>query len=106
MAFSIDPGTGGWAALAAGAGAGALKLFQALSSFKVERAADNAQVNVIETLQAERDAALKRADEAQAQLMVAVEAMGQLRAEIAGLRENVKNLSEQVQTLKNAGAAK
>jgi len=88
------------------AGIAGLTLRQWLSKASVERASDDAEINVIKTLQAERDAALKRADEAQAQLLAAVQEMGSLRAEIAGLRMQVESLTEQVHNLKTAGGSK
>ncbi|HEV2679428.1 MAG TPA: hypothetical protein VGV14_02915 [Rhodanobacter sp.] len=78
---------------------GLLWLRKYLSSDRVDRANDNAQINIIATLQAERDAAVKRADEAVALREQAMSAMNGLQLQIAQLQGQVEALSKQVAAL-------
>lgn len=95
--------TGG--GLFAGIGGSLYLLIRFLQSNRVTNASDNAQINMIAVLQAERDAAVKRADEAMAQRDAAMAQLGDFKTQIAKLEMQVEHLSEQIAALTGAKVA-
>lgn len=89
-------GTGGVVAVGVGA---LLMLARFLQSFRVNNANDNAQVNMIANLQAERDAAVKRADEAVKQRDDAMAMLTDLKMQIVELRAEVAQLKTEIGSL-------
>lgn len=77
-------------------------LYKLIQSNRVTNASDSAQINIIAVLQAERDAAMKRADEAIAQRDAAMAQLGDLKVKIVQLQGQVQHLSEQVAALTGA----
>jgi hypothetical protein len=76
-----------------------LTLRRWISRDKVDRSLDAATVQLIQSLQAERDAANRRAAEADARADAALEASAKLQGEVQLLRFQVRTLSEQVAQL-------
>lgn len=91
--------SGGILGVLAGA---AYVLVRFVQSNRVTNANDNAQINIIAVLQAERDAAVKRADEAVAQRDAAMAQLGDFKTQIAKLEMQVEHLSEQIASLTGA----
>lgn len=77
----------------------ALVLRRWMSRDKVDRSLDAATVQLIQSLSAERDAANKRAADAEARADAALSASAALQGELALLRFKVQTLSEQVAQL-------
>lgn len=80
-------------------------LVKTVQGNRVTQASNDAQVNIIAVLQAERDAAVKRADEAVAQRDAAMAQLGDLKVQIVQLQGQVQHLSEQVANLTAEKAA-
>lgn len=89
--------TGGLVALIGGS---IYTLRKLLLSDRVTSANDNAQINMIANLQAERDAAVKRADEAVAARDTAMQAMNELKIQIVQLQSQVQALTDQVTAMR------
>jgi predicted nuclease with TOPRIM domain len=91
--------------IAAGIGASLYLLRKTLLSDRVTAANDNAQINMIANLQAERDAAVKRADEAISQRDAVMSVLSDLKVHIAQLESQVERLSGEVSALRGEGGA-
>ncbi|WP_323162847.1 hypothetical protein [Stenotrophomonas maltophilia] len=79
--------------------AAALFLRQWLSSAKVDRTADEATTNTINTLQSQLTAERTRADGLMHEREAMATEIGQLRGEVAGLRSQVEAQTKQIATL-------
>lgn len=101
--LDLPEGSGGWGGLTAGAAAALIILRRLLSGQSVDLAGNKAQVNIIATLQVERDAAVKRADEAVAAREAALTQFGAFQLQIAQLQTKIEQLTEQVASLRNIG---
>jgi len=91
-----------WSTIVGGGAAALIVLRRVLSGDDVGRANDNAQINMIATLQAERDAAVKRADDAVSARETAMQTMNKLQLQIQQLQTQVETLSAQIAALHDA----
>jgi len=99
MQFPQLPDGVTWGSFIGGVAGAAILLRKVLSGDRVDRANNDAQVNIIATLQAERDAAVKRADEAVAARESAMGMITQLQIQIGKLQNQVEQLSGEVAAL-------
>lgn len=76
-----------------------------MSRDKVDRSLDAATVQLLQSLQSERDAANKRATDAEARADAALKACADLQTEVALLRFQVTALNERVAQLTGATTA-
>jgi hypothetical protein len=88
----------------AGIAAGVLLLRKYLSSDSVERAGNDAQLQIIQMLQDQVKQERARADEATASKDRALEQIDQLRAQVAELSLQVQNLKVQIVAAAAAGS--
>jgi predicted nucleic acid-binding Zn-ribbon protein len=99
-----DITTGGpatWGGTAAAVIVSLLTIRRWLSRDKVDRSLDSATVQLIQSLQLERDAANKRAADAETRSDAAMEAASKLQGEVALLRYQVQQLQQQISELRS-----
>ena len=88
-----------WGSTGAALIVAALTIRRWMSRDKVDRSLDGATVQLIQSLQAERDAANKRASDAEARADEAMKASAALQGEVQLLRYQVAALNEKVAQL-------